>query len=63
MRCDVTDDWSQIFVPPGLTLQEMLDKPYHVYHQDFLDIIGKNPTLTLIGDSGTDPVFHEANVW
>lgn len=50
-------------MPPGLTLQELRDKPFHVYHPDFVGIMGGNPTLTLIADSGTDPVFHEANVW
>lgn len=41
----------------------MKKKPFHVYHEDFLDIIGDNPTLTLIADSGTDPLFHEAPIW
>lgn len=41
----------------------MKNKPFHVYHEDFLEIVGDNPTLTLIADSGTDPLFHEAAVW
>lgn len=53
----------QLFIPNGLDLQTMRDKPFHVYHEDFLEIIGDSPTLTLIADSGTDPLFHEAPVW
>jgi gluconolactonase len=41
----------------------MKEKPFHVYHEDFVQVVGDNPTLTLIADSGTDPLFHEAAVW
>lgn len=34
-----------------------------MYDDNFLTILGSNPTLTLIADSGTDPLFHEAAVW
>lgn len=44
-------------------MEELLLKPFHIYDERFLAIIGSNPTMTLIGDSGNDPVFHEANVW
>ncbi|KFA71001.1 hypothetical protein S40288_10383 [Stachybotrys chartarum IBT 40288] len=54
---------STIFVPPGSSLQTLLEKPFHVFHEDFLSIIGQGPTLSLIADSGTDPRFHEAVVW
>ncbi|CAG9994596.1 unnamed protein product [Clonostachys byssicola] len=54
---------STLFIPPGTTLESLLEKPFHVHHQDFLDIIGLNPTLTKIADSGTNPMFHEAPVW
>ncbi|KIW69747.1 hypothetical protein PV04_05605 [Phialophora macrospora] len=52
-----------IFVPPGITLEEALDKPFHVYDDAFYDIIGPNPTLTVIASQGTNPLFHEAVVW
>ncbi|OAP58995.1 gluconolactonase [Fonsecaea erecta] len=52
-----------IFVPPGVTLQEALAKPFHVYDEAFLDIIGTNPTLTIIASTSSNPLFHEAVVW
>ncbi|KIW89060.1 uncharacterized protein Z519_10545 [Cladophialophora bantiana CBS 173.52] len=52
-----------IFVPPGVTLQQALAKPFHVYDESFLDIIGPNPTLTLIASTSSNPLFHEAVVW
>ncbi|EXJ59593.1 gluconolactonase [Cladophialophora yegresii CBS 114405] len=52
-----------IFVPPGITLEEALDKPFHVYDDAFYDIIGPNPTLTVLASQGTNPLFHEAVVW
>lgn len=54
---------NQLFIPKGLTLETRKSKPFHIYHEDFLDIVGENPTLTLIADSGTDPLFHEAPIW
>lgn len=53
----------QLFVPPGTTEQSLKAKPFHVYDDSFYDVIGSNPTLTLIADSGGDPLFHEAVVW
>lgn len=44
-------------------METLKKKPFHVYHPDFIHILGANPTLTLIADSGTDPLFHEAVVW
>ncbi|EXJ67013.1 gluconolactonase [Cladophialophora psammophila CBS 110553] len=52
-----------IFVPPGVTLQQALAKPFHVYDESFLEIIGPNPTLTLIASTSSNPLFHEAVVW
>ncbi|OQU95110.1 SMP-30/Gluconolaconase/LRE-like domain-containing protein [Cladophialophora immunda] len=52
-----------VFVPPGVTLQQALAKPFHVYDDAFLDIIGTNPTLTLIASTNSNPLFHEAVVW
>jgi hypothetical protein len=50
-------------VPPGITLEEALAKPFHVYDPDFYDIIGNDPTLTVLASQGTNPLYHEAVVW
>lgn len=50
-------------MPPGLSPEELLAKPFHVYDDEFLSIIGQNPTLTLIAETASDPLFHEAVVW
>jgi gluconolactonase len=44
-------------------MESLKERPFHVYHPDFMRILGSNPTLTLIADSGADPLFHEAVVW
>ncbi|KAL8390324.1 hypothetical protein RB595_009418 [Gaeumannomyces hyphopodioides] len=54
---------SGVFTPPGTTVQSLSDKPFHVYDNEFLQVIGSNPTLTLIGQTASDPIFHEAVVW
>ncbi|OLN87725.1 Gluconolactonase 1 [Colletotrichum chlorophyti] len=54
---------SSKFVWPGVTLESLKEKPFHVYDPEFYDIIGSDPTLTLIATSETDPIFHEAVVW
>ncbi|KAI8629196.1 lactonohydrolase [Xylariaceae sp. FL1651] len=54
---------TSIFVPPGYDLASLKDKPFLVYDDEFYDVIGPNPTLTLIANSDTDPLFHEAVVW
>ncbi|KAI1815465.1 lactonohydrolase [Poronia punctata] len=55
---------TNIFVPPGYELADLHEKPFHVYDEEFYDILGPNPTLTLIANSGSDdPIFHEAVVW
>lgn len=41
----------------------MQAKPFHVYDEEFINILGTNPTLTLLGETESDPVFHEAVVW
>ncbi|KAL9480242.1 hypothetical protein ACSS6W_005028 [Trichoderma asperelloides] len=56
-------DIKTIFIPPGSTMESLKERPFHVYHPDFLNLLGRNPTLTLIADAGTDPLFHEAVVW
>ncbi|KAL6245985.1 hypothetical protein RBB50_007138 [Rhinocladiella similis] len=52
-----------IFLPPGITEDEATSKPFHVYDEAFYDIIGDNPTLTVIASQGINPLFHEAVVW
>ncbi|KAI1146614.1 gluconolactonase [Nemania diffusa] len=54
---------TNVFVPPGYDLAALKEKPFHVYDDEFYEVIGPNPTLTLIASSGTDPLFHEAVVW
>ncbi|KAI0423944.1 D-lactonohydrolase [Xylaria sp. FL1042] len=54
---------TSIFVPPGYDLAALKEKPFHVYDDEFYDVIGPNPTLTLIAQSEIDPIFHEAVVW
>ncbi|RFU73929.1 gluconolactonase [Trichoderma arundinaceum] len=54
---------TSIFIPPGFTMESLRERPFHIYHPDFMDILGPSPTLTLIADSGTNPLFHEAVVW
>ncbi|KAI0152505.1 calcium-dependent phosphotriesterase [Hypoxylon sp. NC0597] len=51
------------FIPPGHDLESLTNKPFHIYDDEFYDVIGPNPTLTLIANSGTNPMFHEAAVW
>ncbi|KAK9797630.1 hypothetical protein SCARD494_03459 [Seiridium cardinale] len=51
------------FIPPGTDKGSWLERPFHIYDDEFLAIIGPDPTLTLIAHSGKDPLFHEAVVW
>ncbi|OJJ65079.1 hypothetical protein ASPSYDRAFT_39878 [Aspergillus sydowii CBS 593.65] len=51
------------FIPPGTTEDSLAKRPFHVYDKEFLKIIGRNPTLTLIAQTEKDPIFHEAVVW
>ena len=54
---------SQIWIPPGKTREGLVDQPFLVYDKDFLDIIGDDPTLTIIAETEKNPLFHEAVVW
>ncbi|KAJ2991211.1 hypothetical protein NUW58_g2596 [Xylaria curta] len=54
---------TSIFVPPGYDLAALLEKPFHIYDDEFYDVIGPNPTLTLIAHNDTGLPFHEAVVW
>ncbi|KAK4040376.1 hypothetical protein C8A01DRAFT_15715 [Parachaetomium inaequale] len=56
------DGFSQ-FIPPGTTKESLAAQPFHIYDEEFLAIIGPNPTLTLLGHTESDPIFHEATVW
>ncbi|KXX78351.1 Gluconolactonase [Madurella mycetomatis] len=51
------------FAPLGTTDDSLVARPFHIYDEKFLDIIGPNPTLTLINHTERDPLFHEAPVW
>ncbi|KAF7543401.1 hypothetical protein G7Z17_g10768 [Cylindrodendrum hubeiense] len=52
-----------VFLWPGVTQESLTARPFHIYDKEFYDIIGPNPSLTLIATSETDPIFHEAVVW
>jgi len=55
---------STIFTPPGTTIESLKAKPFHVYDDEFLNVIGPNPKLSLIAhEASGDPIFHEAVVW
>lgn len=64
----VIDEYSDyngldVYVPSDKTLKQMVDKPFHVYDEEFLRILGPNPTLTVVAETETNPLFHEAVVW
>lgn len=54
---------TKYFVPPGTTKESLKAKPFLVFSDDFYNVIGSNPTLTLIAKTDGDPLFHEAVVW
>ncbi|WVR04707.1 hypothetical protein IAU60_001718 [Kwoniella sp. DSM 27419] len=54
---------SSLFFPPGTDEESLRAKPFLIYNDAFYDIIGSDPTLTLIAETDGDPLFHEANVW
>ncbi|KAL1600873.1 hypothetical protein SLS59_005538 [Nothophoma quercina] len=54
---------STLFVWPGVTEESLLAKPFHIYDEEFYDVIGSNPSLTQIASSESDPIFHEAVTW
>ncbi|WVW78301.1 hypothetical protein I302_100255 [Kwoniella bestiolae CBS 10118] len=56
-------NFTTLFFPPGTDADSLKEKPFLIYDDAFYDIIGSDPTLTVIADSGTNPLFHEATVW
>ncbi|KAJ4985352.1 evolved d-pantonohydrolase [Stagonosporopsis vannaccii] len=54
---------STLFVWPGVTEESLRAKPFHIYDEEFYDVIGSNPSLTQIAASESDPIFHEAVTW
>lgn len=54
---------TQSFAPPGVALEDLLAKPFHIYDDAFYAVIGQDPTLTLIAEQASDPLYHEAVVW
>lgn len=54
---------TQVFMPPGIAPADLAARPFHIYSDDFLAILGDNPTLTLLAETASDPLFHEAVVW
>lgn len=53
----------QLFLWPGVTADSLTAKPFHIYNDEFYNVIGENPTLTLLAQTDSDPLFHEAVVW
>ncbi|TPX09098.1 uncharacterized protein E0L32_001639 [Thyridium curvatum] len=51
------------FIPPGTSKQSLMEKPFHIYDDEFRAVLGDNPTLSLIARTDKDPIFHEAVVW
>lgn len=55
---------SQVFMPPGVSPEDLLAKPFHIYDEDFYSILGTEPTLTILAENPDDnPYYHEAVVW
>jgi len=54
---------TSLFVWPSVTADSLLEKPFHIYDEEFYDVIGENPSLTTIATSESDPLFHEAVTW
>lgn len=54
---------SQTFLWPGVTEESLKERPFHIYDPEFYEIIGRDPSLTLIATSEIDPIFHEAVTW
>ncbi|WVQ98187.1 hypothetical protein IAU59_005309 [Kwoniella sp. CBS 9459] len=54
---------STLFFPPGTDADSLAARPFLIYDNAFYDIIGSDPTLTLIASTDGDPLFHEANTW
>jgi gluconolactonase len=46
-----------------VTANSLSDKPFHIYDEEFYDVIGEDPSLTTIATSESDPLFHEAVTW
>lgn len=44
-------------------METLTQKPFHIYDDEFYEIIGSDPTLTLLAETSGDPLFHEAVVW
>ncbi|KAK3986354.1 hypothetical protein QBC44DRAFT_333375 [Cladorrhinum sp. PSN332] len=61
--CVATDEPTTKFIPPAHCKDRLRDRPFHVYDDAFLDIIGPGPTLTLTNHTDGYPLFHEATIW
>ena len=51
------------WIPQNMTREGLVDRPFHVYDDEFLDILGPNPTFTVLAQTPKDPIYHEAVVW
>jgi gluconolactonase len=62
-EADALANTAQEFLWPGVTRESLREKPFHVFDPEFYDVIGSDPSLTLIAESDFDPIFHEAVTW
>lgn len=46
-----------------MTHESLTERPFHVYDPEFYDVIGPDPSLTLIASTDGNPLFHEAVTW
>lgn len=47
----------------GVNSSSLKERPFHIYSSEFYEVIGSDPSLTLIATSESDPIFHEAVTW
>ncbi|KAF3811760.1 hypothetical protein GCG54_00014512 [Colletotrichum gloeosporioides] len=51
------------FLWRGVNSSSLKERPFHIYSSEFYEVIGSDPSLTLIATSESDPIFHEAVTW
>ncbi|KAJ3962721.1 hypothetical protein N0V92_000513 [Colletotrichum tropicale] len=51
------------FLWRGVNSSSLKERPFHIYSTEFYEVIGNDPSLTLIATSESDPIFHEAVTW
>ncbi|KAH0421001.1 oligomycin resistance atp-dependent permease [Colletotrichum camelliae] len=51
------------FLWRGVNSTSLKERLFHIYSSEFYEVIGNDPSLTLIATSASDPIFHEAVTW